>query len=63
MQSTNWCLSEGMVVGGMGEGDQGGQTSSYRISHGEVMYCIGNIVNSIVTVLYGDRWLPDLLWW
>ena len=32
------------------------QASHYRISHGDKMYSIGNIVNSIVTVLYGDRW-------
>lgn len=27
--------------------------------HGNAMYGIENIVNNIVTSLYGDRWYPD----
>ena len=33
------------------------QTSSYKISHRDVMYSSGNIVSNIVITLYGDRWL------
>lgn len=33
------------------------------ISHGNIMYNIGKIVNNIIMTLYGiDRWLLDLLW-
>ena len=32
------------------------QTSSYQVSHRDVMYSMGNIVNNTVTTLYGDRW-------
>ena len=52
-------VSRGEVGGGrseIGEGDYEGQTSSYKISHGNVMYIIGNTVNNIVRTLYGDRW-------
>lgn len=30
-----------------------------QVSHGAVMYSMGNIVNNIVLVLYGVRWLLD----
>ena len=43
-------------MGETGEGDQEVQTSSYKISHWDVMYSIGNIVNNIVITLYGDGW-------
>lgn len=32
-----------------------------QISHGDVMYSIGNIVNNIVITMYGVRWVLDLL--
>lgn len=38
------------------------KTSSYKVSHGVVMYSIGKIVYIVVT-LYGDRWLLDKLWY
>ena len=31
------------------------QTSTYKISHGDVKYSIGNTVNNIWKALYGDR--------
>lgn len=34
-------------MGRKGERDKGIQTSSYEISHGDVTYITGNIVNSI----------------
>ena len=27
-----------------------------KLSHGDVMYSIGNTVSNIVITLYGDRW-------
>ena len=35
-------------VGEMGEGNQKAQTSSYKISHEDIMYSIVNIVNNTV---------------
>ena len=40
----------------MGEGEWEIQASRNRISHTERRYNIGNIVNSILITLYGDRW-------
>lgn len=37
----------------IGEGDEEVQTS-YKISHGDVMYSTRNTVNNIVISLYGD---------
>ena len=34
---------------------------SYKISHGDVKYSIGNRVDNIVITMYGDTWLLDLL--
>lgn len=39
-----------------GEGELEVQASSYRISHRDEKYSIGNIVNDIIIVLCGDRW-------
>ena len=48
-----------MVARGGDEGNRcgrlRGKSSSYKISHGDVVYSVGNIVNIVVT-LYGDRW-------
>ena len=33
-----------------------------KISHGDIMYGIGNVVNNIVITLYGGKWLLDLSW-
>ena len=38
------------------EGEGEVQTSSYKVSQGDVMYSIGNIVNNIVITSYGNRW-------
>ena len=46
--------SQGM--GEIGEGDLELQTSSYKISHGDITYSIGNTANNIVITLYSDRW-------
>ena len=48
----NWWVSdmEGSVVEEMGEGGQKVQVSSYKISSGDIMYNMGNLVN--FTVLY-----------
>ena len=32
------------------------QSSSYRVSHRNERYYIGNTVNVLVIALYGDRW-------
>lgn len=47
-------------MGERGEREEEIQISSYKISHGNVMYRTRNIVNSTVTTLYSDRWLLDL---
>ena len=47
----------------IGQGDQEVRTSSYKtshISHGDVAYSIGSIVNNIVMTLYGERRQTDL---
>lgn len=32
-----------------------------EISHGDIMYSIGNIVHNTLVTLYGDGWLLDLV--
>jgi len=39
---------QGLGVGKMGEGDQEVKPSSYKISHGGIMYSMVTIANSIV---------------
>ena len=55
---TNWGLPEGSGVGGWAKQVKGIEvhTFSYKISLVDVKYSIGNKVNNIVTILYGDRW-------
>ena len=48
-------------IDGKGEGDEEVQTCKYKISHGDVIYSIGNRVNIIIT-MYVGRWLLNLLW-
>lgn len=36
------------------------QVNKIKISHGDVMYCVGNIVNNILITLYGDTWSLNL---
>lgn len=45
--------------GGMGEKGEV-QTASYKVSHRDVKYSLGNIVNNITIIIYGDRWLIGL---
>ena len=33
----------------------------YILNHGNVIYSIRTMVNNIVITLYGDRWLPFLI--
>ena len=40
----------------IGERGQEVPTSSYKISHGDEKYRMGNIVENLVTMLYGGRW-------
>ena len=63
VRRTNKCLPEGTgrgVGGGGNDWNRWGkfnvQASNYKISHGKIMYSIGNTVNNIVVTLYGDRW-------
>ena len=42
-------------MGKTGEEDQEVQTSSYTICHSDTMCSIGNILNKVAVVLYGDR--------
>lgn len=37
------------------------QTSSYKMNHRDVTYSIGNIAVNLVIIMYGARWLLDLL--
>lgn len=39
----------------VGEGDEDVHTVSYKISHGDIMDSMVNIVNDIVKILCGDR--------
>ena len=34
-----------------------------QISHRDVTYSVGNIVNNTAITLYDDRWLLNLAWW
>lgn len=55
----NWWLTKGREVGAMGkigQGDKEVYASSYKISHKDAKYSIGNIVSNIVVTLYSDRW-------
>lgn len=45
-----------MVGDKMCERDQEVWSSRYKISHGDVMYSMGSIVNFNVLTLYGDKW-------
>lgn len=48
----------------IGGGDSEVQTTSYKkkISHGDVMQGMGNIVNNTAITVEGDRWYLDLRW-
>jgi len=54
IQRTHWWLLERkpMVEGWIGEGDSEVQTSSYKLSYGDEIYSIRNIVNNIVITLW-----------
>ena len=43
-------------MGEMGEEDWEIQTSSYKVSHKDIMYSTGKIVKNNVSGLYGDEW-------
>ena len=34
---------------------------SYKISHGDVKYSIGNSIDNTVITIYSDMWLLDIL--
>ena len=39
------------------------ETSSYKISHRNVICSIRNVPNNIVITSYGNKWLLDSSWW
>ena len=47
-RQTDDCHRWGLGMGRMGEGGQKIQSSSYKISHGEIMYNVVTIVNNTV---------------
>ena len=42
-------------MGGKGGGDSAVQTPTYRLSHGNVMYNVGNVVSDTIITVCGGR--------
>lgn len=63
IQETNWLLPDAQCLRGMGRQTRrrlrrglGGTFIVKYVNHGDEMSSTGNIVNTIVIILQGDRW-------
>ena len=52
-------MPEGRVLGVLGKKCEG--IGSYKNSHRDVKYNIGNVVNNIVITMDGARWVLEIL--